>query len=346
MTTIDLFAGPGGWDEGARSLGVTDIIGFDTSADACATAVAAGHRRNQGDVRELRFSDWLDATGLIASPPCPTFSPSGLRSGLGDDYQAVLDVWTSIGWGAEVDQAMSCVDDVADPRTALLALAGAWALALPNLCWLAMEQVHTVEFAWEDLSAELFGAGWEWADVLTIDAADFGLGSRRRRSYLLARRHSPSPNGFALSRKRSSMAATLGWPSGHEIVTRGNRRPTGGNRFSADKPAWCLTGSSRSWERDDGIRLTAAEAGQLVGFRPDYPWQGSRSSQFLQAADAVSPVMAAGILSAALGAPNTTGRPHDGGPVHREKRTQPSTLTPRELEMTRPDTTAESVMHG
>lgn len=303
MTTLDLFAGPGGWDEAARTLGADlDILGFDISRDACATARAAGHQRECADVLALNPADFHDATGLIASPPCPTFSNGGLRTGLGDDYQSVLDVWTGIGWGIPVSDAMEAVAGVADPRTALLAVAGAWALSLPNLEWLAFEQVPKVEFAWEDLTAELFGAGWEWADVITTEAADYGVGSRRKRSYLVARKRSPSGTSFDLEQSTVSMADALGWDPGHTITTRGNRKPTGGNKFSADRPAWCLTGSSRTWVRDDGQRLTAAEAGTLVGFDTDYPWQGSRTSAFLQAADAVSPPIAAGVLRYALGA--------------------------------------------
>ncbi len=47
---LDLFAGPGGWDEGLRLLGVTDVLGIELDRDACAVAEAAGHRRIQVDV--------------------------------------------------------------------------------------------------------------------------------------------------------------------------------------------------------------------------------------------------------------------------------------------------------
>ncbi|WP_159599265.1 DNA cytosine methyltransferase [Agromyces humi] len=299
--TVDLFAGPGGWDEGARILGQDlDIAGFDISKDACATATAAGHRRELGDVRALRYDRFRSATGLIASAPCPTFSASGRRTGNGEDYQKVLDVWTSVGWDIPIEEALESVADVEDRRTALLAEAGLWALTLPNLEWAVFEQVPSVEFAWEDLSAELFSVGWDWCDVLDVDSADYGVASRRRRTFLVARKHSPSTVGFQLEERTTTMAEALGWGLGHQIVTRGNRKPTGGNRFSADKTSWCLTGSSRTWEREDGLRLTPAEAGLLVGFDRSYPWQGSRSSQFLQAADVVSPVVAAGVLGAAL----------------------------------------------
>jgi len=52
MTTLlalDLFAGPGGWSQGARYAGVK-TIGFEWCPWACATAHAAGHTRVRADV--------------------------------------------------------------------------------------------------------------------------------------------------------------------------------------------------------------------------------------------------------------------------------------------------------
>lgn len=302
--TVDLFAGPGGWDEGARKAGLDlGIEGLELGRDACATARAAGHRRRQVDVRTVSPAEYEQVTGLICSPPCPTFSASGLRTGLGDDYQKVLDTWTSIGWGYSPEDAVTCVDDVRDPRTALLAIAGMWALALPNLEWIAMEQVPAVEEAFVDLAAELYSIGWETVGAQVCEALDHGGSSRRRRAFLFANRYGTASLAPRADRPQPpTMAQVLGWSEGHHIITRGNMTGDGGNRFSADQPSWCLTGSSRSWVRDDGLRLTAAEAGLLNGFRADYPWQGSRTSRFLQAADVVAPPMAAAVLTAAIGA--------------------------------------------
>lgn len=296
--TVDLCAGPGGWDQGAKMLDLDlGITGFDVSKDAVATARAAGHTRVHADVLALHPSQFISATGLIASAPCPTFSDGGLRTGRGSDYQQVLDVWTSIGWGIDAAEALADLN-VQDPRTALLATVGVWALSMENLEWIAMEQVPAVEFAWEDLAAELYGADWDWVDVRTLCASDFGVPSRRRRTFLLARRYSPPPVSMPYrAGTPTSMAAALGWDPGHRVITRGNRRPTGGNGFSADGPSWCLTGSARSWEREDGVRLTPAQAGVLTGFDQSYPWAGSRTSAFLQASDVVSPVVAAHALA-------------------------------------------------
>ena len=66
---VDTFAGPGGWDEGMRMLGLTDVIGIEWDAAACATAEAAGHRRIQADVAALDLLGW-PCWGKVSSPPC------------------------------------------------------------------------------------------------------------------------------------------------------------------------------------------------------------------------------------------------------------------------------------
>jgi DNA (cytosine-5)-methyltransferase 1 len=157
----------------------TVVTGFDVSADACATARAAGYHRVQADVRSLEPADFPDITGLIVSPPCPTFSSSGLRSALsGDDYQHALDAITCLGEGCSKTWH-HLPGKVSDPRTALVVQTARWVLRLPAVKWVIAEQVPSVEFLWEDLAAELAAAGWEYMNVETIDAHDLGAVARR-----------------------------------------------------------------------------------------------------------------------------------------------------------------------
>lgn len=92
---------------------------------------------------------------------------------------------------------------------------------------------------------------------------DFGVLSRRRRAFLIAHKtkpvHIPQPvPGTA----RTSAAAALGWGPGEQVRTRANRKPGGGNLFSTENPAWCLTEKARTWTREsDGARLTSSQAG-------------------------------------------------------------------------------------
>src|SRR5690606_16738178 len=53
----------------------------------------------------------------------------------------------------------------------------------------------------------------------------------------------------------------------------------------------------------DTVRITVAEAAILQSFRPDYPFQGTKTKQFLQVGNAVPPLLAAHVVSAATGIP-------------------------------------------
>lgn len=200
--------------------------------------------------------------------------------------------------------------DVTDPRIALMLEVALWPLALhaagAPIAWVAMEQSDNVpDDIMDALTAEFVGADWVSAHYDRLDAADYGLPSRRNRTYMIAARSMLVPVHMPAMAATTTMADALRWATGERVNTRGNRpvdpatgRTKGGNTFSADRPSWCLTGKARTWYREsDGLRFTEAEAGLLVGFRLSYPWQGSRTSAFQQAADVVSPIMAAGLLA-------------------------------------------------
>ncbi|MFJ4908533.1 DNA cytosine methyltransferase [Streptomyces sp. NPDC093249] len=103
---IELCAGPGGWAEGLRTvLGLTkyDVVGVDISADACATAVAAGHARVCADITRLdpEHPALRETVGVIISPPCPSFSSAGKRAGLlASNIRILSDAIAAIGEAA------------------------------------------------------------------------------------------------------------------------------------------------------------------------------------------------------------------------------------------------------
>ncbi|MFJ4084956.1 DNA cytosine methyltransferase [Streptomyces iakyrus] len=218
--------------------------------------------------------------------------------------------------GATWDEVREMAADVSDPRIALMLEVAIWPIALQAagapIRWMAMEQSSNLpEEIISDLTIEFQCAEWYYTSHDIMEAADYGLPSRRKRVYMIASRtYSPTVTRRIRPLPATSMARALGWAPGERVNTRGTRpidpktgRAKGGNCFSADGPSWCLTGKSRTWKREsDGLRLTEAEAGLLVGFRRSYPWQGSRTSAFQQAADVVSPVMAAIVLSGMFGA--------------------------------------------
>ncbi|WP_433357836.1 DNA cytosine methyltransferase (plasmid) [Microtetraspora malaysiensis] len=331
MSILSLFAGPGGFDQGAAILGLTEKhIGYDIDPDACATARAAGFARTQADVRSLNPDDFQDVKTVIITSPCPTLSAAGKGTGRkGKDRQTVIDGISAFGdLNREVGDPAeyhAAIESVEDQRTALLLENIRWALHLPNVTTVICENVPGARDYWWEIAAELVMNRWMSVHVLEVQSEDLRVASNRKRVFLVACKdrmpdlgYLPLRGGVHMPRfdqapydlvpvasvfGETTMAQALGWPTGERVNTRGNRRTSGGNEFSADRPAWCLTGKARTWKRvSDGSTLTPAEAGLLNGFPRDYPWTGSsRTSIFQRIADVVSPVVSAAILGIALG---------------------------------------------
>lgn len=216
---LDDFAGPGGWDEGARMIGLR-TLGVEWDEAACATAEAAGHARIRGDV-SLHPSEpliWVRGAGYIASPPCQAWSMAGKRKGEHDranchilaDRMAAGD--DSTDWTEWEDERSPLV---CQPVRRVRELR-------PE--WIALEEVPAVLGLWEHFARIFRGWGYStWVGVL--NAADYGVPQTRQRVILMASRvrtvcpppptHSRDGDEgdlFGGSRKRwVSMAEALGW---------------------------------------------------------------------------------------------------------------------------------------
>lgn len=183
MTVIDLFAGPGGWDVAAQRLGL-DPLGVEWDASACQTRRAAGLLTYEGDVDsyfDVRTARTTPVEGLIASPPCQTFSAAGKGAG-----RAALDDVLR-GVEALVDgRPIPSFDDV---RTALVLQPLRYALALAPE-WLAWEQVPAVLPVWEACAEVLRSWGYfVWTGKL--NAEEYGVPQTRKRAVLIASRRRP-----------------------------------------------------------------------------------------------------------------------------------------------------------
>lgn len=273
---LDLFAGPGGWDEGLRELGHA-ALGIDLDALACATAEAAGHERLAGDVAALDPAAFSGIRGLIASPPCQAFSSAGKGLGKIDKPQVVACAHElSRGRDTRRRRLAKCKD----ARSLLTVEPLRWALALRPR-WVALEQVPAVAEMWTVFAEVLEAHGYRCA-VGLLSAERFGVPQVRKRAFLIAsldgpvtlpapthrsfhpRRHEPREDELHLP-PYISMAEALGWGSEPTRLRSHNTRSgqvPGGLSRSFDRPSFTVVSSSSNWRiessPEDGPRQRRA----------------------------------------------------------------------------------------
>jgi DNA (cytosine-5)-methyltransferase 1 len=261
---LDLFAGPGGWSEAARMLGLPEV-GIELDKTACATRAAAGHVTVRADVSAFPVHRLRDVIGLIGSPPCVVFSAAGKRAGVAvtdlladlvrDNFagrktrarhrklmaRALRAAWwpspkiTRERRSAAIRKAVLSASLVAEPARFIAA-------CRPE--WVALEQVPAVLPLWKVYADELRKLGYSvWCGKL--NAANYGVPQTRERAILIASRvrrvSCPPPTHYDPRRGAQlfgdpwvSMATALGWGATGRpppTVTAGGTRTGGAEPF-------------------------------------------------------------------------------------------------------------------
>lgn len=312
---VDLFAGVG-WAVGLSLLGMEEV-GIDVDRAACATRAAAGFSTIRADVTDYPPERFAGAEGLLASPPCQSFSRAGKRAMLADPRGQL--VWEPVRWA-----------EVIRPR------------------WIALEQVPDVLPIWRLEAKRLDGLGYStWTGLLHSE--QWGVPQNRTRVFLLASLDRPAvpptpthqryahgeparwgtPDllpGEAVLRPWVSMADGLGWsddaPRWVRTGSNSRRSATGDDwrdnhepyERSVDVPAptvetkawsaWSLH-TNRHHEEDrsvrDSVHVTVPQLGVLQSFAPDFPWRGNKTEQGSVVGNAVPPLLAAAVVGAISG---------------------------------------------
>ncbi|MFD8670979.1 DNA cytosine methyltransferase [Streptomyces microflavus] len=334
---VDLFGGPGGWDLAAQRLGLA-VTGIELDHSACETRRAAGLGTVEGDVRAYGPADFPNATDLIGSPPCQTYSIGGKGSGR-RALDAVLHFASQLAERKDIRSGLGTLDD---ERTGLVLEPLRWVLeALDNgrpYRTVMLEQVPTVLPVWDAMARILRAEGYT---VVTgrLNAEEHGVPQTRTRAVLVARRQSeavlPAPTHRRYSRSSAqnegdlallpwvSMAQALDWGMTHRpaltvAVGTGAGGPdpscVGGSGSRAtlygerDAGRWIADTRLKTADslpayrggRKDMIRVSISDAATLQTFPQDHPFQGTRTKRYEQIGNAMPPLLAEAVIRRAM----------------------------------------------
>lgn len=104
-----------GWDFAAETLGL-EVHGIDNEPTVGDTRTKLGWTTTVADILTLDPADWAGVDGLIASPPCQSWSRAGKGAGL-DDPRGQL-VWRPLVWALAIQPRWVACEQVPEARGA------------------------------------------------------------------------------------------------------------------------------------------------------------------------------------------------------------------------------------
>ena len=300
MIAIDLFAGLGGFTEGARQAGVH--VAF--AANHWPTAVewhAANHPGTVHACQDLQQADFRDAPAhdlLLASPACQGHSPARGKEKPHHDAQRAT-AWAVVTCAEVHRPPVVLVENVPS-------FASAWIL-YPAWC----AAMHALGYALQPI---------------VLDAADHGVPQNRRRLFVAAtrsrhpvelklpqRQHRPAADCIDLSagswspinrpgRSTKTLARIDAGRRAHgaQFVAPYYGSGSGETGRSLGRPIGTLTTRAR-WALIDGDRMRmvrAVEGRALMGFPDTYRLPANEATAWHLIGNAVAPTVAADVITA------------------------------------------------
>ena len=280
MRVIDAFCGAGGWSAGAVAAGYTPVLGIDNDAAPLKLWAANCSPAGRAACATIGVDavDWLDAAADLhvhLSPPCTSLSKARAGSASAASVAAALD---AVRW---------CVQLVLDKG---------------YTSW-SMENVATPAVV--ACVAELARQHPDRVAHLTLDAADYGVGSNRVRliastpAVIRALKEMPVQR---VSVADALAAAALPLPADYIKSNTSNRNGTPCMR-STQQPAFTVTASHPLiWCTRAGATvrcLSVAESAALLGFPPDWKLPLGSRAGLRAVGNAVPPPLARAVMACA-----------------------------------------------
>ncbi len=297
MRAVDLFAGAGGFSEGARLAGI-DVVWAANHWPSAVQVHANNHPGTAHVCQDLQQADWSQVPQhdlLLASPSCVGHTPARGKERPHHDA-ARSTAWAVVSCAEAHRPALLVVENV--PRLRRWALYPAWRMALEALGYALSEQV--------------------------LDAADVGVPQHRERLFVVGVQgktalnvpaglvaHTPVRNVVDLQAGRWSSVAKRG-RSSRTLARIARGRSDYGTTFcmpyygrgsgltgrSLDRPLGTVTTKAR-WALVDGERMRmflVPEYARVMGFEAGYRLTGDVPTDIHLLGNAVPPPLAAHVL--------------------------------------------------